>query len=168
MDDSVPHYHPNIIMKFEDEIKQGQFKSEKQKASLNLMFTANWLTNEHRDFFKGYGLTQQQYNVLRILRGQFPNSISTSDIKNRMLDKHSDTSRIVDRLTLKEWVSKKTCPTDRRLVDVTITDSGLELLASIDEAVNQLDEAIPLTDDEAALLSTLLDKIRDKSTARQD
>ncbi|MEQ8927656.1 MAG: MarR family transcriptional regulator [Fulvivirga sp.] len=147
-------------MKFEEEIKQRKFRSAQQKATLNLLFTSNWLSNKHKDFFKEYGLTPQQYNVLRILRGQFPNSISTSDIKNRMLDKHSDTSRIVDRLTLKGWVTKKECPSDRRLVDVVISKDGLDLLSRMDTATNQLDETLGLTEDEASQLSKLLDKIR--------
>lgn len=153
---------PNFIMKmkFEEEIKQGKFRNNRQKATLNLLFTSNWLSNKHKDFFKQFGLTPQQYNVLRILRGQHPNSISTSEIKARMLDKNSDTSRIVDRLTLKGWVTKNECPTDRRLVDVIIAKDGLDLLKRMDKETNRLDERIKLTEEEANTLSKLLDKLR--------
>jgi DNA-binding MarR family transcriptional regulator len=147
-------------MKIEEEIHQKNFRSEVQKATINLLFTSNWLTNKHKEFFKTYGLTPQQYNVLRILRGQFPGSISTSEIKARMLDKNSDASRIVDRLTLKAWVTKKECPDDRRLVDVTITKDGLDLLKRMDNKTNQLDKSLGLTEKDANLLNELLNKIR--------
>ncbi len=147
-------------MKFEKEIQQDKFRSAKQKATLNLLFTSNWLTNKHKEFFKEFGLTPQQYNVLRILRGQFPKSISTSDIKTRMLDKNSDASRIVDRLTIKGWVHKTISPTDRRLVDVLISSDGLKLLEKMDSLTDQLDHTIGLTEKEAHQLSNLLDKAR--------
>ena len=94
-------------MRIEDEIQQKAFRSELQKVTINLMFTAGWLNNKQRDFFKPFKITPQQYNVLRILRGQYPKQISTSSIKERMLDKNSDASRIVDRLFVKNLVSKK-------------------------------------------------------------
>ncbi|UII20328.1 MarR family winged helix-turn-helix transcriptional regulator [Fulvivirga ligni] len=149
-------------MKFEEEIQQKKFKCECQKATLNLIFTSGWLNNKHKDFFKPYNITNQQYNVLRILRGQHPDSISTSVIKERMLDKNSDVSRIVDRLTLKGWVKKTTCPDDRRLVDVVITDEGLQLLEKMDKSVDQMNCCLgSLTEQEARQLSELLDKVRD-------
>lgn len=148
-------------MKFEKEIQQQKFRSSKQKATLNLLFTCSWLGNRHKEFFKDFGLTPQQYNVLRILRGQNPESISTSDIKARMLDKSSDASRIVDRLTLKGWVTKKVSHADRRLVDVNISDDGLNLLQRMDSQMDVLDDTICLTDKEADQLSELLDKVRE-------
>lgn len=147
-------------MHIEEEIHQKKFRSEVQKATINLLFTSNWLTNRHKDFFKGFGLTPQQFNVLRILRGQHPGSISTSEIKARMLDKNSDASRIVDRLTLKGWVTKKICPDDRRLVDVTISGDGLNLLERMDADTNALDESLGLTEADAEQLNLLLDKMR--------
>lgn len=147
-------------MRIEDEIKQEKFKSEQQKVTINLLYTSNWLINKHKEFFNAYDITPQQYNVLRILRGQHPKSISTSAIKDRMLDKNSDVSRIVDRLTNKDLVSKATCSTDRRLVDVLISPNGLKLLKSMDKAVNSLDANISLNDEEAATLNKLLDKVR--------
>ena len=148
-------------MKIEDEIHQKVFKNEWQKATLNLIFTASWLGNKHKDFFKPFGITQQQYNVLRILRGSHPKSISTSVIKTRMLDKNSDASRIVDRLTAKDLVLKKTCPSDRRLVDVTISGKGLRLLEVMDTKIDALDNGLgSLTEKEAKVLNQLLDKLR--------
>jgi len=147
-------------MRIEDEIKQRNFKNERQKVSINLLYTSNWLINKHKQFFKKHDITTQQYNVLRILRGQHPQSISTSEIKRRMLDKNSDVSRIVDRLTTKELVNKTTCPDDRRLVDVIISDTGLSLLTHMDPEVEQLNKYISLSDEEAKKLNTLLDKLR--------
>ncbi|MEP2771054.1 MAG: MarR family transcriptional regulator [Fulvivirga sp.] len=147
-------------MRIEDEIKQEKFKSERQKVTINLLYTSNWLINKHKEFFSDYEITPQQYNVLRILRGQHPQSISTSAIKDRMLDKNSDVSRIVDRLTTKELVSKATCSKDRRLVDVLISQKGLSLLKTMDKAVDGLDANISLNEEEAKMLNQLLDKVR--------
>lgn len=148
-------------MKIEEEIHQKEFKSPFQKATINLLFTANWLSNYHKSHFKPYGITSQQYNVLRILRGSFPKTISTSDIKKRMIDKNSDASRIIDRLSLKGLVHKANCPSDRRLVDLKISDKGLELLTEIDTQVVELEKSLGgLSVDEAEQLSLLLDKLR--------
>jgi DNA-binding MarR family transcriptional regulator len=147
-------------MRIEEEIHQKEFISEKQKATINLIFTSSWLMNKHKDFFKGYGLTPQQFNVLRILRGQHPGTISTSEIKSRMLDKNSDASRIVDRLTLKALVTKTTCPNDRRLVDVGISKDGLNLLKQMDNKLNTLDNDLGINETEAHQLNILLDKVR--------
>lgn len=148
-------------MRLEEEIKQTKFRSEYQKAALNLMFTSNWFTYKQKDFFSKFNITGQQYNVLRILRGQFPEAISTSDIKGRMLDRNSDTSRIVDRLAAKNLVKKKTCPGDKRLVDVTISDQGLQLLENIDPFSKEMDEFLSnLSHEEASELNRLLDKVR--------
>ncbi|MTI22349.1 MarR family transcriptional regulator [Fulvivirga sp. RKSG066] len=147
-------------MRIEDEIKQDKFHSEQQKVTINLLYTSSWITNKHKEFFKSYNITPQQYNVLRILRGQHPQSISTSAIKDRMLDRNSDVSRIVDRLTTKQLVSKSTCPDDRRLVDVVISDNGLLLLKKMDKAVEKLDTTVNLNEEEAKKLNELLDKVR--------
>ncbi len=158
--ESIPNHNFLIIMRIEDEIKQEKFKSEQQKVTINLLYTSNWLINKHKEFFSEYEITPQQYNVLRILRGQHPKSISTSAIKDRMLDKNSDVSRIVDRLTNKELVSKGTCSKDRRLVDVLISQKGLTLLKAMDKSVDGLDTNISLNEEEAKMLNKLLDKVR--------
>jgi DNA-binding MarR family transcriptional regulator len=148
-------------LKLEDEIKQTKFTSMRQKAMLNLIFTVNWLQNKQQDFFKPFGITSQQYNILRILRGQRPSAISATEIKSRMLDKNSDVSRLLDRLIQKNLIEKKTCPSDKRATDVSITDQGMELLNSIDTEQKKMDDfTSSLTEEEAALLSDLLDKAR--------
>lgn len=147
-------------MKIEEEIKQQKFKSAHQKALLNLLYTASWLQGKQQDFFKPYKITAQQFNILRILKGQHPKSISGTEIKSRMLDRNSDVSRLLDRLVSKNLISKKTCPNDKRATDVNITESGLELLKNLDKFQNQMDGVLSLTEDEALQLSQLLDKGR--------
>ena len=148
-------------MKIEDEIKQREFRNIYQKAAINLIFTTNWLHDKQRTFFDKYDITQKQYNVLRILRGQHPTTISTAEIRLRMLDKSSDTSRIVDRLDIQGLITKKVCPTDKRLVDVGISVKGLKLLETIESGVNEIDNILSvLSIKEATELSKLLDKIR--------
>lgn len=148
-------------MKIEEAINQKKFKNEFQKATVNLVYTHNWVNNKFKKFLKTFGITQQQFNVLRILRGQFPEPISTSTIRKRMLDKMSDASRIVDRLYKKGLVERQVCPTDKRLVDVIINEKGLGLLSEIDEHQEEMDFAKNgLTAEEALQLSDLLDKMR--------
>lgn len=147
-------------MKIEDEIKQQKFISSHQKAVINLIFTSNWLINQQQHFFKPFGITGQQFNVLRILKGQYPNSISAKEIKSRMLDQNSDISRLLDRLISKNLIEKKSCPKDKRATDVFITENGLTLLKEISRKQRDIDQVLTLTDSEAELLSNLLDKGR--------
>ncbi len=147
-------------MKIEEEIKQQKFKSGHQKAVINLLYTASWLQSRQQDFFKPFQITLQQFNILRILKGQHPQSISGTEIKARMLDKNSDVSRLLDRLTKKDFISKKTCPNDKRATDVSITQAGLELLKTLDKYQSQIDKVLSLTEEEALQLSELLDKSR--------
>lgn len=147
-------------MKIEEEILQPKFTSPNQKAVVNLMFTAGWLASRHQDFFKTYGITSQQYNILRILRGQYPQSISATEIKARMLDKNSDVSRLLDRLLAKNMIEKKASVSDKRASDVFITQTGLDLLTSIQLRQDELEGIMVLSPDEATQLSDLLDKCR--------
>ena len=147
-------------MKIEEEIKQPRFKSGHQKALINLLYTASWLQGRQQDFFKPFKITPQQFNILRILKGQHPKSISGTEIKARMLDKNSDVSRLLDRLVAKNLISKQICPNDKRATDVSITEQGLELLRDLDKFQSQIDEVMSLTEDEALQLSNLLDKSR--------
>lgn len=148
-------------MKLEQEIKQKSFKSEYTKLAVNILYTGNWMHLVHSHAFKPYGLTVQQFNVLRILRGQFPNPCTVNLIVDRMLDKSSNASRIVDRLLTKELVERKQCESDRRAVDVLITDKGLELLKRLDDVIEEMDSMFTtLTEDEARTANTLLDKLR--------
>ena len=118
-------------MSINKDINQQNFKSENQRAIINLIYTYNWITERLKAIFDKEGLTMQQFNILRILRGS-DKPLSTLQIRERMLDKMSDTSRIVDRLLIKGLVRKVVCKTDKRLVDVTITDRGRSLLQNID------------------------------------
>jgi DNA-binding MarR family transcriptional regulator len=148
-------------MKIEEEIKQAKFRNPQHKAALNLIYTASWLEGKHQDFFRLFGITNQQFNILRILRGQHPNKISGAEIKSRMLDKNSDVSRLLDRLTAKKLAVKTQCPNDKRAADIAITDKGLQLLKQLDDKMDQTDsKAINLTAGEAVKLSNLLDKCR--------
>ncbi len=146
-------------MSLEKDINQIKFRNDYQKATLNIIYTCNWLQEQVKIFLEPKGITSQQYNILRILRGQSP--LSTLQIRERMLDKMSDTSRLVERLIKKGFVIKQSCQTDKRLVDVTITEKGLALLASLDADTAGLDNLLSnLSQEESLLLNSLLDKIR--------
>src|SRR6187200_974549 len=129
-------------MGIEKDIHQQKFRNEHQRVYINLFYTHGWLLEKIKQILGEADLTPQQYNILRILRGSHPTPLSTLQIRDRMLDKMSDTSRIVDRLVAKNLVSKKTNDNDKRLVDVTITESGLELLVSMDEKNDELDSIL--------------------------
>jgi DNA-binding MarR family transcriptional regulator len=129
---------------------------------LNLVYTTNWITSKQGSFFKDSDITSQQYNVLRILRGQHPNPCSIKLIKERMLDRMSDASRIVDKLNTKKLVLRRECPNDRRSVDVVITEKGLELLKSLDHIDDISVQTLKaLSPEEVNTLNDLLDKLRD-------
>lgn len=148
-------------MKLEDEIHQTKFKSEHQKLAVNLLYTSNWLNGHYSSFFKNSDITTQQYNVLRILRGQYPNPCNIKLIKERMLDRMSDASRIVDKLKQKKFLLRKECPDDRRNVDIIITDAGLKLLESLDNIDEDFKGVFnTLSNEEMKTLNTLLDKLR--------
>jgi DNA-binding MarR family transcriptional regulator len=149
-------------MGIEKDINQQQaFRNEYHKATVNIIFSASWLTEKIKHFLDADEITPQQYNILRILRGS-KQAISTLQIRERMLDKMSDTSRIVERLLKKELVEKKISEKDKRLVDVVISTAGLELLENLDRKNELLDSFLhSLTPDEAKALNTILDKMRD-------
>lgn len=148
-------------MRIEEAIQQTKpFRSEYQKVLVNVLFTSNWLEERLRSILKPYDITIQQYNVLRILRGA-DNALTTSVIRERLIDKMSDTSRMVDRLYKKGLVSRETCCGDRRKVDIILTRDGQELLASIDMTSEKFDQCTQsLSVKEAQLLNELLDKLR--------
>ena len=147
-------------MSLEEDISQPVFRNEYQKGIINIIYTYNWMNEKMKKLFDSEGVTAQQYNILRILRGA-AKPISTLQIRERMLDKMSDTSRIVDRLVLKGLAQKSTCKNDKRLVDVSISSKGKKLLEKIDKYENDMDAILSnLTDAEAKTLNKLLDKIR--------
>lgn len=148
-------------MSLEQDIKQAKFRNEHHKGLINIIYTYNWIMERQKAFFDPEDITPQQFNILRILRGSFPVPISTLKIRERMLDKMSDTSRIVDRLVVKGLVDKKPCASDKRLVDISITEKGRVLLERLDMKNNEMDSLIDgLQDDEIKVLNTMLDKIR--------
>ncbi|MFC5409211.1 MarR family winged helix-turn-helix transcriptional regulator [Larkinella bovis] len=152
-------------MPIENDIKQtASFRSPYHRMTVNLMYTNGWICDEQMQLLKPYGLTIQQYNVLRILRGQYPNPVKVADITERMLDKMSNASRLVDKLLLKELAQRTECPNDRRAVDVIITEKGLDLLKTMDQHQNQWEKRFHnLSEAEADQLNYLLDKLRGSS-----
>ncbi len=149
-------------MGIEKDIQQEHFRSVYQKLTINLIFSNNWITEKIKDILLSEDITHQQYNILRILRGS-KKPLSTLQIRERMLDKMSDTSRIVERLVKKELVEKKVCSTDKRLVDVSISQNGLDVLKRLDEKNAELDGILQnLSLKEAEQLSDLLDKMRER------
>lgn len=148
-------------MGIERDIKQNRFKSEHQKAGINLMFTVREMEHRHFQLLKKFGITPPQFNILRILRGQHPKATTVNDLIDRMIDKASNASRIVEKLRVKGFVERRTCENDRRAVDVCITDKGLELLNRIDEVEHEFYFGLKhLTSEEAKQLNDLLDKGR--------
>lgn len=148
-------------MKIEDEIKQKKFINEYQKAIINIVYTANWLNGYLDSFFKGSEITAQQYNVLRILRGQYPKPSSIKLIRERQLDRMSDTSRMIDKLVVKELVARSKSKIDKRGTDVLITEKGLELLKTLDSVDNGIMEKLNhMPEEQVVLLNNLLDKLR--------
>lgn len=149
-------------MLLEQRIQQSRpFRSEHERAAVNVLCTATWILEHMRDFLAGYGITQQQYNVLRILRGQYPESISTCDIRNRMIDRAPDASRIVDRMIAKNLVQKTPSVKDKRRIDVTITKNGLALLDAISVAMEGPDNLLRrLSTEDCRNLNTLLDTMK--------
>ncbi|MBS1652788.1 MAG: MarR family transcriptional regulator [Bacteroidetes bacterium] len=148
-------------MKLEEEIQQSLFKSHQQKLAVNLTYTSNWLNSNFSALFKKSDITLQQFNVLRILRGQLPNYCNLKLIKERMLDKMSDASRIVDKLVAKKFIERIACPNDRRNINLKITKTGLTLLKrldTIDDLTNSLFKN--LNNAELERLNNLLDKLR--------
>jgi DNA-binding MarR family transcriptional regulator len=147
-------------MSLEKDINQSKFNTEHQKVMVNIIYTANWMNEQLKPFFDGADITQQQFNILRILRGAAA-PISTLQIRQRMLDKMSDTSRIVDRLLIKGLVKKTISSTDKRLVDVRITSKGKKVLEKLDVIQNKMDAiSNNLTDTDAEIMNSLLDKMR--------
>ena len=149
-------------MGIDKDIQQAKFRNAHQKAAINLIYTVGWMREKIKIIFETEDITPQQFNILRILRGSFPQPLSTLQIRERMLEKMSDTSRIVDRLIAKGLVKKLTCKSDRRLVDVIISDKGKKLLEKLDLRQDEIDAVLAnLSEEDANMLSNLLDKARD-------
>ena len=148
-------------MKIEEELKQDKFTSAIHKAIVNIMFTDGWLSNHLRDVFKNHNLTPQQYNVLRILRGKYPEALNPSDIKAVMLDKNPDLTRLCDRLLTRKLIDRCIDGDNRRKMNIRITEDGLKMLNLIDPIMIDFNEKVStISEEEATILSNLLDKLR--------
>lgn len=149
-------------MKIEEAIKQAQFKSEYQKASINLMFTVSWMSSSIGQALKPFGISNQQFNILRILRGSHPKPQSVKELTAKMLDRSSNASRLVDKLLEKKLVERAICPADRRKVEILITDLGLKLTEEASKEIEKVTVSIfnKISKNEAKELNRLMDLLR--------
>ena len=149
-------------MTIETAIKQSKFANPYHKLIVNITYTANWLMNKQMEMLRPFDLSPQQYNVLRILKGSYPKPMRVQDISERMLDKTSNTSRLIDKLAAKQFVFKRLCRNDRRAVDIVITDIGLEILEKTTPLIVSLENLLHNVNmEEVEKLSDLLDNMRE-------
>lgn len=149
------------MMELEKEIQQARFDNQYQKLIVNILYTGGWMHGLQAQRLKPYGISPQQYNILRILRGQHPNPATINLLQQRMLDRMSNASRLVEKLRVKGLVERRTCPEDRRAVDVLITPQGLAVLAELDQSAGEWENRFKtLAEAEASQVNTLLDKLR--------
>ena len=150
------------IVKLEIAIQSNKFKNEVHKAGLNILYTAWWLKTITAKELKEYGLTHEQYNVLRILKGKYPDQMCVRDVASRMIEKNSNVPRIIDRLELKKWVKRSNSSIDKRETVITLTQAGISILESCNKKVNELmDGIISINNQEAASLNALLERVRE-------
>lgn len=149
--------------RIEDEIQQATFRNELSKAGINLIFTGTWLKTLHSDFFKSFGITWPQHNILRILRGQKGKPASLTLLKERMVDRSSNVSKITEKLARKKLIDVRPSETDKRAMGITITAKGLELLERVEARVHEINNLLDhLSPSELMLLNVLLDKVRNR------
>lgn len=150
-------------MEIEKEIKQSKFENLLQKAIINLFFTSNFIRDRILCILKDYDIQQQHYNVLRIINGQYPNPVSPGYIKEVMIDKGVDLTRLLDKLEKKGLIKRQLCLKNRRKIDINLTKEGIDLLNELKPKFNNLYDEISkkINDEEAELLSNLLDKLRE-------
>ncbi len=148
-------------MALEDDLKQSHFDNEYQKAMVNILFTGSWLSAINSSKLKKFGISPEQFNVLRILRGSHPTPLRLADITNRMIDKSSNCTRLVEKLRLKKLVKREVSASNRREVEISIEPTGLKLLATIDkEYQDWIRQLQTITKSEAKELNRILDKLR--------
>lgn len=138
---------------------QSKFPSEKVKALINIKYTANWISSKENEFFKPFGISPQQFNILRILKGA-KKAIKVQQIKDRMIERAPNATRLMDKLCGKDLIERISCPDDRRVVHIAITNNGLKLLAEIETNIDDINLLKKISEEEATILSDLLDKIR--------
>ena len=155
-------------MSLENDLQQ-KFRNDSQKAMLNILYTSYFIQDKMNMVFKQYDITRQQFNVLRILRGQHPGHASVNLIRERMLDKMSDASRIVERLRLKDLVVRKNAEKDKRSVEVSITPAGLRLLEEMEKPVQDFEALFNCwSAEETAQINSLLDRFRDANKSEAE
>ncbi len=148
-------------MPLEQDIRQGKFSNEHQKASINILYSGSWLYNINVAYLKKFDITPEQFNVMRILRGSHPTPMMLADITARMIDKNSNCTRLVEKLRQKGLVSREICKNNRRQVDISITNKGLQILKKIDVDTPDWTRTIEkITKAEAKELNRILDKLR--------
>ncbi len=148
-------------MGIEQDVKQAKFSSEFQKAMVNILFTSSWLGNRNAAYFKRFDISPEQFNVLRILRGSHPNPMRLADIAERMIERNSNCTRLVEKLRQKQMVNRELCEANRRQVDISITSNGLKILEKIDQDEEYWTAAEKkITKVEARELNRILDKLR--------
>jgi DNA-binding MarR family transcriptional regulator len=148
-------------MGLEQDIKQEKFANEFEKSMVNILFTGSWLHNQNSSRLKPHGITPEQFNVLRILRGSSPKPLMLAEITSRMIDKNSNATRLVEKLRQKGLLKREICDNNRRQVDISITEKGLALLKKIDDDSEAwLESMKTISKAEAAELNRILDKLR--------
>lgn len=147
-------------MGIKEAIKQDKFDSNQLMATVNIIYTANWLRDQNAPVYKAHGILSQHYNILRIVRGSHPKPVTPGYIKEVMLDKGRDLTRLVDKLVKLNYLERRLCEHNRRKMEITITKAGLDLITVISKGSEPLFKAQPLTEEEGLQLSNLLDKLR--------
>ena len=147
-------------MGIKEDIKQSKFENNKIMAMVNVYYTANWLRDKELPIYKKYGILSQHYNILRILRGKYPEAASPGEIKEVMLDKGRDLTRLVDKLVKVGYLSRKLCTHNRRKMEIMINQAGLGVIDKISAESSVISKDFNLTENEAEQLSALLDKFR--------
>jgi DNA-binding MarR family transcriptional regulator len=150
-------------MRIEDEIKSTVSLSITKKVILNMTFTKNYMGDNFSEILKPFDISIEQYNVLRILRGQKGKPINMQDIQERMVTKNSNTTRLIDKLLLKDMVERNICPANRRKIEINITTKGLKLLLELDPLIEAYENGLTknLSTEELEQLNYLLEKIRE-------
>lgn len=157
------HVYLHCQMKLEQAIQSNKFRNEVQKAGLNILYTAWWLKTMTCKELKDFGLTHEQFNVLRILKGKHPNQMCVKDIASRMIEKNSNVPRIIDRLEDKKLVRRSQGEEDGRQTVIELTQTGINILATSTIKVNELyDKLLTINNNEAATLNALLEKVREQ------
>lgn len=149
------------IMKLEDVLKTTRFNDEVHKATLNILYTSYWMRDNMSAVMKDIGITSEQFNILRILKGKYPEAMCVKDIGSRMIEKSSNVPRILDRLVAKELVMRTTSKEDKRETIISLTDTGMQTLQRANEALATINkQTIGINNEEAAILNQLLEKLR--------